>query len=93
MRWMDRIPVVYREAVLDEQPNHAPSVADDPHSLAQLKHYRSLMPLAMEANKPMFFLKAADGAIGAHVEAVRSCYQDFFHLAQCVASHVGIQVS
>lgn len=93
MRWMDRIPCVYREAVLDETPSQFPSVADDPYSLAQLKHYRSLMPLAMEANKPMFFLKAADGAIGAHVEAVRSCYQDFFQLAKRVASHAGIQVS
>lgn len=93
IRWMDRIPFVYREAVLDEQPSNAPSVATDPYCLAQLKHYRSLMPLAMEANKPMFFLKAADGAIGAHVDAVRSCYQDFFQLAQHVASHAGIQVS
>ncbi|WJJ94237.1 ParA family protein [Neopusillimonas aromaticivorans] len=80
MRWMDRIPFVYREAVLHEAiSGHVPSVATDPCCLAQLKHYRSLMPLAMEANKPMFFLKAADGAIGAHVEAVRSCYQDFFN--------------
>ena len=51
------------------------------------------MPLAMEANKPMFFLKAADGVIGAHVEAVKSCYQDFFNLAQRVASHAGLPVS
>lgn len=93
MRWMDRIPFVYREAVLHEAiSGHVPSVATDPCCLAQLKHYRSLMPLAMEANKPMFFLKAADGAIGAHVEAVRSCYQDFFQLATRIASHAGIHV-
>lgn len=93
MRWMERIPSVYREVVLGEQhASQVPPVADDPYSLAQLKHYRSLMPLAMEANKPMFFLKAADGAIGAHVEAVRSCYQDFLQLAQGVADHAGIEV-
>ena len=91
-RWMDRIPSVYRESVLDESPGATPTIAEDPYNLALLKHYRSLMPLAMEANKPMFFLKAADGAIGAHVEAVRSCYQDFFELAQRVAGHAGIQV-
>lgn len=93
MRWMNRIPSVYREVVLNETPSQVPSVQDDPYSLAQLKHYRSLMPLAMEANKPMFFLKSADGAIGAHVEAVRSCYQDFLQLAKRVASHAGIQVA
>lgn len=93
MRWMDRVPSVYREAVLDEHSTEIPSVADDVYNLAQLKHYRSLMPLAMEANKPMFFLKPADGAIGAHVEAVKSCYQDFFDLAQTIARHAGIQVS
>lgn len=93
MRWMDRIPFVYREAILDEAIScQVPSVATDPCCLAQLKHYRSLMPLAMEANKPMFFLKAADGAIGAHVEAVRSCYQDFFQLATRIVSHAGIHV-
>lgn len=93
MRWMDRIPAVYRESVLDEQSTQTPSVYNDNFNLAQLKHYRSLMPLAMEANKPMFFLKPADGAIGAHVEAVKSCYQDFLALAQNVAGHAGIKVS
>jgi cellulose biosynthesis protein BcsQ len=92
-RWMDRIPSVYRQAVLDELSEQSQSVANDPYNLAQLKNYRSLMPLAMEANKPMFFLKAADGAIGAHIEAVKSCYQDFIMLAQKIAKHAGIKVS
>jgi chromosome partitioning protein len=90
MRWLDRIPTVYRESVLNEALGLIPSLANDPHNLAQLKHYRSLMPLAMEANKPMFSLKPADGAIGAHVEAVRSCYQDFLRLAQQVGGRAGI---
>jgi cellulose biosynthesis protein BcsQ len=92
MRWMERIPAVYRQAVLDEYNTPSPQVSDDPHCLAQLKHYRSLMPLAMEANKPMFFLKAADGAIGAHIEAVKACYQDFHLLAQGIARNAGINV-
>ena len=65
----------------------------DPYLLAQLKHYRSLMPLAMEANKPMFRLKPADGAIGAHVEAVHDCYQDFLRLASKLAAAAGIALS
>lgn len=49
--------------------------------LGMLKHYRSLMPLAMEARKPVFDLKAADGAISAHTNAVRAAYDDFAALA------------
>ena len=89
-RWMDRIPNIYREAVLDEQVTTTPSVANDPYCLALLKHYRSLMPMAMEARKPIFFLKSADGAIGAHIEAVRSCYSDFQKLAGKIAEKTGI---
>lgn len=75
-RWMDKIPPVYREAVLGQQPASI-SVESDPNCLSRLKHYRSLMPLAMEAHKPMFHLKPADGAIGVDVEAVRGCKSDF----------------
>lgn len=89
-RWMDRIPGVYREVVLDENVKSPPAVTSDPYCLSLLKHYRSLMPMAMQARKPIFFLKSADGAIGAHIEAVRSCYKDFQKLAEKVASSVGV---
>jgi cellulose biosynthesis protein BcsQ len=89
-RWMDRIPGVYRESVLGEQNETLPSVAQDHYCLSLLKHYRSLMPMAMEARKPIFFLKSADGAIGAHIEAVKSCYTDFNKLASKIAAQVGI---
>lgn len=89
-RWMDRIPKVYREVVLDEKNGTAPLVSEDPYCLSMLKHYRSLMPMAMEAHKPIFFLKSADGAIGSHLEAVKSCYQDFRILAAKIAAIAGI---
>lgn len=89
-RWMDRIPIVYRESVLNEPDRSAPTVAQDPYCLSALKHYRSLMPMAMEARKPIFFLKPADGAIGAHSEAVKSCYRDFQNLASRIAAFAGI---
>ena len=90
-RWMDKIPPVYRSAVLGEAlTKPLPDVLQDPYLLAHLKHYRSLMPLAMEANKPMFNLKPADGAIGAHVEAVQSCHQDFLKLARKIAAAANI---
>lgn len=92
-RWVDRIPQIYREAVLDERHSNVPSPSADPCALALLKHYRSLMPMAMDARKPMFALRSADGAIGAHIEAVRTCYDDFFQLAKKVASHAGLALN
>ncbi len=92
-RWMDKIPPVYRTSVLAEAlPFQVPKVVDDPDCLSQLKHYRSLMPLAMEAHKPMFHLKPADGAIGAHVEAVTECAKDFLRLAGRLAKSTGLNL-
>lgn len=92
-RWLDRIPQIYRESVLIEDATRNITVTNDPCMLALLKHYRSLMPMAMEANKPMFFLKSADGAIGAHQEAVSKCYDDFEELAGKIAKSAGIAFS
>ncbi len=91
-KWMGRIPGVYRQVVLDEHSTRNITVDKDPHCLAMLKHYRSLMPLAQEARKPMFFLKPADGAIGGHATAVQDCYRDFKALARRVAERCGVAV-
>ncbi|MGH3867906.1 MAG: ParA family protein [Pseudonocardiaceae bacterium] len=77
-RWIERIPVDFHSAVLDEKQ---PPPDPDPYCLAQLKHYHSLMPLAQEARKPMFALKPADGAFGGHAQAAQSAYDDFRSLA------------
>ncbi|MBI3479727.1 MAG: ParA family protein [Nitrosomonadales bacterium] len=92
-RWLDKIPQTYRESVLTENATGNISVTDDPYMLALLKHYRSLMPMAMEVNKPIFFLKSADGAIGSHQEAVSNCYKDFKKLAGKIAANAGIAFS
>lgn len=90
-KWMARIPAIYREAVLgDPVSQPAVTIAGDPECLSTLKHYRSLMPLAQEARKPMFFLKPADGAIGGHAQAVQDCYQDFLTLAREVAKRAKV---
>jgi chromosome partitioning protein len=84
-RWIDRFPSAYREFVL-RRPELSPPIAEsDPFCLATLKHYRSLLPMAMEARKPVFSLTPADGAIGAHGEAVRRAYNDFLALARRIA--------
>lgn len=89
-QWLDRIPLVYRDCVLAQTDTKPPAIQNDPYNLALLKHYRSLMPMAMEAHKPIFSLKSADGAIGAHQEAVRNCYLDFQKLAAKIAANAGI---
>ncbi|MXW18048.1 MAG: ParA family protein [Gemmatimonadetes bacterium] len=92
-RWMERIPAVYGKAVAGESaPSQRTNTDHDPHCLATLKHYRSLMPLAQEARKPMFALKAADGAIGGHAAAVRGCYRDFCGLAESVAERAKFEI-
>lgn len=91
-RWMGRIPGVYREAVLDETVEPEMTIDRDPHCLATLKHFRSLMPMAQEARKPMFFLKPADGALGGHVTAVQDCYRDFHRLAHRIAGRAGVRL-
>ncbi len=88
-RWIERFPGAYRESVLDEPEGIVMAAADDPWCLAMLKHYRSLMPMAMEARKPVFALKPADGAIGAHNEAVRKAYLDFQALAARIVERSG----
>ncbi len=89
-RWIAHIPSTYQGYVLGQPTTVSPSLADDPHKLALLKSYRSLMPLAHEAGKPMFHLKPADGAIGSHLQAALSAGRDFKQLAQVIAERTHI---
>lgn len=87
-KWMDRIPEEYTNSVLGNDTLPALDFTVDPNKITHIKHYRSLMPMAMEAQKPMFLLKPADGAIGAHQQAVRDCYMDFKYLAEEILRRV-----
>ena len=87
-KWQQRLPKAYRESVLGE-PAETTS-EPDPLQISRLKHYRSLMPMAMEARKPMFLLRPVDGAIGAHQTNVQQCYSDFRALAEAIARRVGL---
>jgi cellulose biosynthesis protein BcsQ len=80
-RWLNRIPSVYRTSILDQPADESVLPSNDPCSLATLKHYRSLIPMGQEANKPIFELTPADGAIGNHASAVRDAHKDFHDLA------------
>ena len=90
-RWINRLPEVYATSVLGQSGSGC-DPDNDPNLIARLKDYRSLMPIAQEKNKPMFFLRPADGAIGGHQAAVLSCYQDFRALAQTIAQRAGLDL-
>ena len=89
-RWIEEIPREYRQSVLEAGDGLPESASADPHLLAHLKDYRSLMPLAQEASKPMFMLKPADGAIGGQQAAVQECYRDFRDLALKIEDRIGL---
>ncbi|MFA5985661.1 MAG: AAA family ATPase [Methylococcaceae bacterium] len=92
-KWVQRIPNVYREYVLHESPSEKSlKQEDDPYCLATIKHYRSLIPMAQEHRKPIFNLTSADGAIGAHANAVQDAKNDFKKLAMGIADQMGIKI-
>ncbi len=90
-RWIARMPSTYAQAVLEQTPDPNLTIDADPNCIAKLKDYRSLMPLAQEARKPMFFLKPADGALGAHTYAVTDAYKDFKSVAIKIAGNAGLK--
>lgn len=77
LKWANRIPLVFKKYVLGSSDETTSKVEADTYCLALLKHYHSLIPMAMEVRRPIFLLKPADGAIGAHYQAVQRSYSDF----------------
>lgn len=77
-RWLERIPHVFATSVLNED------VGEQSYEIATLRNYQSLMPLAHDARKPMFDLKAADGALGSTQTYVSKCRAEFRQLAESV---------
>lgn len=86
-RRVARIPGEYGRAMHGKDAAGLTFVTD-PSCLGVMRHYQSLMPLAQDAQRPMFHLRPADGAIGAHQDAVRRCGNDFRSLARSVLSRV-----
>jgi len=80
--WIERIPNTFRQSMLNREEKEEFKVDNDPYCLALIKHYKSLMPLAQSARKPIFQLTSEDGAMGASIQAARSAYGDFEDLAR-----------
>jgi len=81
-KWVQRIPQTYSTYMLD-RPDAVPP-DPDPRCLGMVRNYQSLMPMAQEARKPIFFLKSADGAIGAHAQSAAKCYLEFKRMTEVV---------
>jgi chromosome partitioning protein len=92
-RWLTRIPEVYLRDVCRDASTPVPTLEQDRNCLARLKHYRSLLPMAQEARKPIFQLTPADGAIGSHLYAALDCGNDFRQLAEVIAERCELQRS
>lgn len=90
-KWLQRIPFTYASSVAGEPAPVLASLAEDPHLLGLLRHYHSLIPMAQEARKPIFHLKPADGAIGAHLQAVRQIDKEFENLVGEILSRANIR--
>jgi hypothetical protein len=88
-KWANRIPEFYAREVLQLETASSEATSD-PNQLAMLKHFKSLMPMAHDARKPMFLLKPADGAIGGHATAVSDCYKQFELLATRIVDAVSL---
>ncbi|TKD08841.1 ParA family protein [Polyangium fumosum] len=80
-QWLHQIPVEYHRSVLAEQ---GPAPTPDPWCLGTMRNYHSLVLLAQDARKPIFHLKPANGAIGARMDAVLRCREDFERLSTAI---------
>ena len=91
-KWVNRMPEEYARNLLGDTqgPYAATPALDSLHALATVKHFRSLVPMAQEARKPIFHLTAADGAIGSHAAAAKDARLDFRQLANKIA-HIILQ--
>jgi chromosome partitioning protein len=91
-RWIRRIPAEYAESVLDESDVGHVLAEEDKNCLGLVKHFHSLIPMAQEARKPVFALRSADGAIGAHQQAVARSRVFFEELTRTVLGRLGVLV-
>ena len=88
-QWLDQIPHEFRTRILGRLSEACGNVDNDEFCLGIIRQYHSLMGMALEAHKPVFHLKPADGALGAHVAAGRDAYQAFQSLSLNIASKSG----
>ena len=87
-KWVNRMPQEYARNLLEQAGPYPATPGMDEHSLATVKHYRSLVPMAQESQKPIFRLTTADGARGNHASAAKAARGDFQELAKKILSRI-----
>lgn len=89
-KWVNRMPEEYARNLLEDETGlyAATPEEDSENSLATIKHYRSLVPMAQEARKPIFHLTPADGAIGSHAASANDAHNDFKALAEKITARI-----
>jgi hypothetical protein len=94
-RWIARMPVQYREYVLDRPDDKLGDVATDPNCLAVLKDYRSLMPMAQTnvsvaaGGWRIWRLPASGTELFLGFQGVERSNHGAMRLASCTAWSVG----
>ncbi len=86
LKWSNRIPRTYKKFVLKQPSNDLIEIEKDANCLGMLRHYHSLMPMAMEVQKPIFLLRPAEGAMGVHFQAVKRVYEEFAEVTNRIIS-------
>ena len=91
-KWVNRMPEAYARNLLGDNkgPFAETPATDEKHALATVKHYRSLVPMAQEARKPIFHLTPADGAIGSHAAAANAARKEFKALAEKIVARISL---
>ncbi len=90
-KWIERMPGEYAKNLMGKAESPYPEKPEsDENSLATVKHYRSLVPMAQEARKPIFKLTPADGAMGSHAAAAVAARTDFRDLAEKIMGRINL---
>ena len=89
-RWAERFPSAYRAALNELEPSSKLLPEDDPNCLGQVNSYSELMPLALEARKPIFHLKPVDGTVSGQMTVVRGASWYFHDLTLKLTKAIGL---
>jgi chromosome partitioning protein len=90
--WMEAIPIAFYRDILKGRGQAPNSLTSDPNCLAIIKESH-LLSMAAEANKPVFQLKPADGALGSYQLAVHQEQKTYMGLADHIAALIGLSIS
>lgn len=91
-RWRDRVRREYERSIIHEPGVLEQVVSGSARPLASIRYHTGLLPLAEDAQKPMFRLTPADGVVGDQIKEVTASYRDFETVARRVAETCGVEI-